>query len=128
MMTEAVEVTGADSPEPKQSIWMTGPQTLIRDDLIFGHLVITRLDLNHDDLPLILGTHLRGDVALVDLIAESSHFLIGVTRASSHGGHVASIRYVDGSVYSPSARIGNSSAWRWSPGATRYSPVQQAVQ
>jgi hypothetical protein len=25
VMTEAVKITGSDSPEPKQSIWMAGP-------------------------------------------------------------------------------------------------------
>src|SRR3954471_3355288 len=95
MVTEVVEIAGTDSPEPEQCLRMACPQTVVGDDPIFIHLEITRLDLDHDDLPLILGTHLRGDVALVDLLAEARQFLVGVTRASSHGGHIASIRYAD---------------------------------
>jgi hypothetical protein len=112
MVTEVVEVARANSPEPEERLWMTSPQSFTRSDLVFVDLVISGLDLDHDNLPLVFRAYLRGDVAIVDLVAEASQFLVGVTRASGHGSHVASIRHTYETAYSPSARIGNSSAWR----------------
>jgi hypothetical protein len=71
MVAEVVEIAGTDSPEPEERLRVARPQTLTGGYLIFVNLEITRLDLDHDDLPLILGAHLRGDVALIDLIAEA---------------------------------------------------------
>lgn len=71
MVTEVMERAGTDSPEPEECFRMARPQALTCGDLVFVDLVIARLDLDHDDIPLVLGAHLRGNVALVDLIAEA---------------------------------------------------------
>jgi hypothetical protein len=55
MVAEVVEIAGTDSPEPEERPWMTRPQTLTGSDLVFVDLEVTRLDLDHHDLPLILG-------------------------------------------------------------------------
>jgi hypothetical protein len=120
MVSEPVEGAGTDSPEPEQRLRMARAQTLAGDNLVPVDLVIPGFNLNHHDLPLILRTYLGENVALVDLVGQPGEFFVAVTRLQRSGSHVASIRHWQSEEklsYSPSARIGNSSAWRRSVGS-----------
>jgi len=70
-----MQVAGTDSPEPEQSFWMTSPQAMVCIDLILANRVIARLDLDRDDFPVVLGTHMREDVPFVDLLAPPTELL-----------------------------------------------------
>jgi len=56
MMTKAIEVAGANSPEPEHSGGMALPQAMGRDDLVLVDLVVTRLHFDRHGFALIVGT------------------------------------------------------------------------
>ena len=93
---------------------MTRPQSVACGDLVSVNLVIARFDLNRHSLSLISSTQLRKDVTLVDLFTQPGEFFFAVTGLPGCGRHVASIRDrpPEKEAYSPSAWMGNSSAWR----------------
>lgn len=91
---------------------MAFSQPFTRGDLVPADFVVARFDLNRYDPSLVLRSHPRKDVAVVDLLSSSGKLFLREPGLA----HVASIRHSD-LRYSPSARIGNSSAWRRSPAA-----------
>jgi hypothetical protein len=121
MVSEPMEGAGTDSPEPEQRLRMARAQTLAGGNLVPVDLVIPGFNLNHHDFPLILRTDLGENVTLVDFVGQPGEFFAAVTRLQRSDSHIASIRHCRSEEklsYSPSARIGNSSACRRSPGPT----------
>lgn len=125
--------SGSRPSEPDLRIGPASAQTVRCRYLIGIDLIITALGIDEDKLVRILPLQEGGDVALIDLIAPSGEFLFGISGtgcACLYGYRVSSLRHAGRIRYSPSTRIGNSSACRVSKGemGTRYSPVQHAVQ
>jgi len=93
MVSEPMKGAGTDSSEPEKRLGVASSQTFAGDNLVPVDLEISAFDIDHHDLSLILGTYLREDVAVVDLVASPGEFLVTATGSPRSGSHVASIRH-----------------------------------
>ena len=114
--TETAGRTRADTPHPDLSVRAASEKSVRTSHLVRVQLVIPGFDVDQDELAIVLSLHMRQDIAFVDLFAAPGELFVAIPGLPHCVSHIASIRHTHlALIYSPSARTGNSSAWRRSP-------------